>query len=119
MSSAADSSAIVWRCPVCRAAVENGPLCRRCRADLGLLFALERQRARELQAAREALRQAHWAAAFEGAERVRRLRPGVDACATQALACLLQYDFAGAWRWYLQARRPASVALTARPAENS
>jgi hypothetical protein len=34
------------RCPVCRAEVEQGPQCRRCRADLSLLFALDRQRRR-------------------------------------------------------------------------
>lgn len=32
------------RCPVCRAENDRGPNCRRCRADLSLLFALEKQR---------------------------------------------------------------------------
>jgi hypothetical protein len=27
------------RCPVCRAAVQSGPQCRRCKADLSLLLA--------------------------------------------------------------------------------
>ena len=39
------------RCPVCRAEVEQGPNCRRCRADLAMLFTLEEQRARALAAA--------------------------------------------------------------------
>jgi hypothetical protein len=30
-------------CPCCRAVNESGPACRRCKADLGLLFALDRQ----------------------------------------------------------------------------
>ena len=34
-------------CPVCRATNDQGPQCRRCKADLGLLFRLEAQRKRE------------------------------------------------------------------------
>jgi hypothetical protein len=39
-------------CPVCRASVEQGPQCRRCRADLSLLFALAEQREDALREAR-------------------------------------------------------------------
>ena len=35
------------RCPVCKAENAQGPNCRRCKADLSLLFALEDRRARE------------------------------------------------------------------------
>ena len=38
------------RCPVCRAAVQQGPQCRRCKADLSLLLAFRaglRRRAAE------------------------------------------------------------------------
>ena len=34
-------------CPVCRATNDQGAQCRRCKADLGLLFRLEAQRKRE------------------------------------------------------------------------
>ena len=37
-----------FRCPVCRARVEPGPQCRRCKADLSLLVSLEDQRRRAL-----------------------------------------------------------------------
>ena len=35
-------------CPVCKADNSQGPQCRRCKADLSLLFALEEQRRRTL-----------------------------------------------------------------------
>jgi hypothetical protein len=38
----------MMRCPVCRAENDQGPACRRCKADLSLLFRLEGQRARQL-----------------------------------------------------------------------
>ena len=43
-------------CPVCRARVETGPLCRRCKADLSLLFDLERTRRMKLNEALTALK---------------------------------------------------------------
>ena len=39
------------RCPVCRADNDQGPQCRRCRADLASLFALEDQRRRVIRGA--------------------------------------------------------------------
>ena len=36
------------RCPVCKAENEMTPQCRRCKADLSLLLALERGRAEQL-----------------------------------------------------------------------
>ena len=40
-------------CPCCRAATESGPACRRCKADLGLLFALEQQRRRAIESSKQ------------------------------------------------------------------
>ena len=45
------------RCPVCRAENDQGPQCRRCRADLGLLFGLEKRRRQALDAARRCVAQ--------------------------------------------------------------
>lgn len=44
-------------CPCCRAANASGPQCRRCKADLGLLFALEEQNEDSKTQAVEALLQ--------------------------------------------------------------
>ena len=41
-------------CPCCRASNDTGPACRRCKADLALLFALEANRAEHFAAARVA-----------------------------------------------------------------
>ena len=43
------------RCPACRADNAAGPNCRRCKADLSLLWALEQQRAAHLIEARTAV----------------------------------------------------------------
>lgn len=59
-------------CPCCRAGNESGPGCRRCKADLGLLFALEARRAHLLATA---ARTGDLAAVREAES----LRPGNDA----------------------------------------
>ena len=40
------------RCPVCKAENAQGPNCRRCKADLSMMFALEDQRAPVMEEAR-------------------------------------------------------------------
>jgi hypothetical protein len=87
-------------CPVCRARVESGPSCRRCKADLSLLFALEARRDAALAAAGRMLaadRPDEALALARGAERLRR---GDDARRLIAAAHLLCRDFAEAWRWH-------------------
>jgi len=88
------------RCPVCKAMVEQGPQCRRCRADLSLLFAVERQaqEAREeaVHLARngreeEALHLAVRAAALHSTEETQRLL---------AVLHLRRREFAAAWVAY-------------------
>ncbi len=86
-------------CPVCRARVESGPQCRRCKADLSLLFALEARRDAALAAARRALavgRADEVLALARGAELLRR---GADARRLIAAAHLLLRNFAAAWQW--------------------
>jgi hypothetical protein len=86
-------------CPVCRAAVEAGPQCRRCKADLSLLFALEARREAVLAAARRSLAAGRPDQALALAEGAERLRRGADARRLIAAAHLLRRDFAAAWRW--------------------
>jgi hypothetical protein len=97
------------RCPVCRAENTSGAQCRRCRADLSLLFALEDQRAHLLAAAQAAISCAEGGEALRLAEAARQLRDGGDVGRLRALGHLLQRDFAGAWQTYA-APRPAPSA---------
>src|SRR5579884_3906845 len=66
-------------CPVCRARVETGPQCRRCKADLSLLFALEGRRDVALAAARRALAAGRAEEALTSAREAEQLRHGADA----------------------------------------
>jgi hypothetical protein len=88
------------RCPVCRADNSAGPQCRRCRADLSLLFALEERRRGVLAEAVRAASAGDWQQAVSLAEVAHGLRRGEDTRRLQAIGRLLQGDFAGAWRWY-------------------
>jgi hypothetical protein len=96
---------VALRCPVCRARVEQGPQCRRCRADLALLLSLEAQRARALEAARRRAARGQWPEALAVADGVRTLRRGADAYRLLAVGHLIRRDFARAWGHYLTARR--------------
>ena len=42
-------------CPCCKASNDTGPSCRRCKADLSLLLAIEAERSELLEAARQTL----------------------------------------------------------------
>lgn len=88
------------RCPVCRAEAVTGSQCRRCRADLSLLLALEEQRQQALTAAYRSLRQGLCERARARADSAEALRNGADVRRLRALVALLQRDFAGAWRIY-------------------
>jgi hypothetical protein len=84
-------------CPVCRQRNEQLPLCRRCKADLGLLFALESQRARVLGIGWRALASGDADAALTQADRAEEMRNGVDARRLRALAHLLRREFDAAF----------------------
>lgn len=88
------------RCPVCRADVAEGPNCRRCRADLTLLFDLEGQRRRALAAAYLCLQQRHPRQALVIAEGIHALRADAESRRLRALARLFCRDFASAWQIY-------------------
>lgn len=88
------------RCPVCKADNSQGPQCRRCKADLSLLFELEEHRRRALADARHCLRRGEWQAAVEHAETADWLRGDAESRRLIAVAHLLGRDFAGAWQCY-------------------
>jgi hypothetical protein len=88
------------RCPVCRAEVEQGPQCRRCRADLSLLFELEKQRRHVLTAAYQCLGRGRYQYALTLAEGAEVFRRDEETKRLRALIYLLQRDFANAWRCY-------------------
>lgn len=88
------------RCPVCRAENAEEVTCRRCRADLALLVALERTRNNALSQAARAATAGDGLAAQRHAEAAHRLRPGVDSFRWLAIAALLRRDFSGALAYY-------------------
>jgi hypothetical protein len=90
------------RCPVCKADNDQGPQCRRCKADLSLLFALEEQRQKLLAAACGQLIQGRYPQALASAQRAAALRRDEDARCLIAVSRLLGWDFAGAWRNYTE-----------------
>jgi hypothetical protein len=85
------------RCPVCRAEVEEGPQCRRCRADLTLLVDLEKQRRYVLAAAGRCLRRGRYQQALALAEGAEALRRDEETRRLRAVIYLLQRDFPSAW----------------------
>jgi hypothetical protein len=98
------------RCPVCRAENDQGPQCRRCRADLGLLFRLEEQRDRALAAARHSLAEADAWLALAHLDEAEELRQDQESRRLRAVTCLLMRDFDGAWRCYTECNQPRAQA---------
>jgi hypothetical protein len=91
-------------CPVCRAANDAGATCRRCRADLALVAAVENQREHALAAARRAAAAGHWDGARQFARRARELRRGPDVERLLAALALATGDRAAAWGHYRAAQ---------------
>ena len=92
-------------CPLCRAVNESGPNCRRCRADLSLLFTVDRQRDAALAAALQALAGGRLDDARRRLEQAEAIRPGGDSARLNALAALLDRDFGAAWHHFWRERR--------------
>ena len=88
------------RCPVCRAENDQGPTCRRCRADLSLLFDLEGQRRRAVERARLELGRGRGQEALTLLDEAGALRRGDDVRRLRAVAYLLGRDFARALQCY-------------------
>jgi hypothetical protein len=95
------------RCPACKAENDKGPLCRRCKTDLSLLFQLEDRRSRLLAEARADLHAGRAAHAVAMAAEADDLRTDEESRRLLAVARLLGRDFAGAWECYraIQASR--------------
>jgi hypothetical protein len=87
-------------CPCCRASNETGPNCRRCAADLTLLFRLESDRDALLAAAADDIASGRAAAALAALAQAEALRPGDDLVRLRAVAKLTNLDFASALRDY-------------------
>lgn len=87
-------------CPCCKASNETGPACRRCKADLALLFAADADAAALLAAARAALAAGRVAEAEDLAGRSAAVRRTPDALRVRAAARLLAGRFADALAAY-------------------
>ena len=106
------------RCPVCKAENAQGPQCRRCKADLSLLFDLEDQRARALASARLALARGHGREARREAARADWLRSDGESRRLLAVAYLIERDFTRAWEYHQalrEAREAAPVGQAFQP----
>jgi hypothetical protein len=85
---------------VCRADNNEGPACRRCRADLSLLFALEVQRENLLARIRERAQAGDWPIMIRLAKQALEMRNSDDARQLLAIAWLMEKNFARAWETY-------------------
>ena len=86
-------------CPVCKA--DNaGPTCRRCKADLGMLFALSDRRSELLAATRMAYNQNRLTDAWRFASAANEHRQDEESLRWIAMLQLLQGNFGEAWRAY-------------------
>ena len=94
------------RCPACRAENNAEPTCRRCKADLAPLVALEARRDRLLRDAARAASLGAGADVVRYAETAHRLRPGPASWRWRAVGHLLRRDFARALACYRRANRP-------------
>jgi hypothetical protein len=95
------------RCPVCKAENAQGPQCRRCKADLTVLFDLEGARRARLDAAREHLVRGRLPEALAAAAEADWMRRDAESQRLLALARLLSRDFAGAWERYREPEAPS------------
>ncbi len=88
------------RCPVCKAENNSTPQCRRCKADLSLLVALEQRRERLLAEASVALARGDAEEALRAAEHGDWLRSDEESRRLLALARLLRGEREEVWAWY-------------------
>jgi len=95
-------------CPCCKAANDAGPVCRRCKADLSLLFAVDAERTALVTAARALAAESRFPESLAALARAAQLRHGPDVPRLRAAVLLLARDFPAARRAYDEQRgRPA------------
>jgi hypothetical protein len=87
---------MILQCPVCRAENTSGPVCRRCRADLSLLAAVEARRTFHVDRVHAAIREGRLDAAGTELMRAAALRTGPDVRRLKACLDLLYGDFTAA-----------------------
>jgi len=87
-------------CPCCRASNDAGPACRRCKADLSLLFAVAEQRSSLVAEAQSFAAEGKFADALRSLEEADALRSGDDVRQLRAAVLLAAGDFAAAWGAY-------------------
>ncbi len=88
------------RCPVCKAENASGPACRRCRADLSLLFALEGQRNAALAEAYRCIGLGLWDQFLAHVERAAACRADDETRRLLVVGSLVRGDFGSAWQRY-------------------
>lgn len=91
-------------CPVCRADNAEGPSCRRCRADLSLLFALEQHQDRLLGDARRSAAQGDWAEALRALDAAAQIRDRPALRRWRAVCLCMMRDYSAAWDALRRAR---------------
>jgi hypothetical protein len=84
---------MLLRCPVCKADNSQPGLCRRCKADLTMLFALEQRREEALAWARRCVEAGDWSEARRLARTADHLRRDEESKQMLALTALLCGDF--------------------------
>jgi hypothetical protein len=94
------------RCPVCRAENAGGSSCRRCRADLSLVAAIEDRRAYHIAAAATDIRNGFFDNALMQLQQAEQLRLGRDIDRTRACVQLVAGDFTNAIAEHAAASRP-------------
>jgi hypothetical protein len=87
-------------CPCCKAANDAGPSCRRCRADLSLLFAVEDQRTAAIATARTLAADSRFADSLTALDRAAQLRRGDDVSRLRAAVLLLAGQYPAALAAY-------------------
>lgn len=86
-------------CPCCRASNDTA-VCRRCKADLSLMAAVEERREYHVTLARRFAAEGHLDEARRHTDLARQLRPAADVHHLHAAVLLLSGDCAAALRAY-------------------
>lgn len=97
-------------CPCCKAVNETGPACRRCKADLALLFQLEANRESLLKRAKSRAQSGNHTEALDAIRKATELRHGEDIRKLEAAMLLLARDFSGALAAYHDVTTAARAA---------
>lgn len=102
-------------CPCCRASNDAGPNCRRCKADLSLLFAVEDRRGFLVAEAKRLSADGKFPDAVRSLDEADSLRAGTDVRRLRAAARLLAGEFAAAWAAYHVPASPPPTAAGSTP----